>query len=143
MLGNNCDIHSTTIIAVLLLYIEIAGYTIGLASLLTQNFKQECISKTLLYLFSVNNEMYMLWKFQCSLSNSDYFTSAKKCWCKSCIKDFTSAKMEFASAISKKLYFSSIQLKGVVNRLSSFKNLCDHTNRFLMGVMIIGRLSLT
>ena len=50
-----------------------------------------------------------------------------------CIKDFTSAKMEFASAISKKLYFSNIQLKGVVNRLSSFQNLSDHANRFLMG----------
>ena len=41
-----------------------------------------------------------------SLSNKNYFTSAKKCRRESCIIDFTSAKMEFASAIFKKLYFS-------------------------------------
>ena len=37
----------------------------------------------------------------------------KKCWCKSCAMDFTSAKMEFALAI--------FQLKkGVVKRLPPF-----------------------
>ena len=68
-----------------------------------------------------------------SLSNSNYFMSAKKCRHKSCIIDFVLAKMEFASAILKKLYFPNIQLKGVVNRLPPFKNLSDHTNKFLMG----------
>ena len=29
--------------------------------------------------------------------------------------------------------FPNIQLKGVVNRLSPFKNFSDHTNKFLMG----------
>ena len=66
------------------------------------------------------------------LFNSNYFTSAKKCWCERCIINFTSAKMEFTSAIFKKLYFSKYS-KGVVNRLPPFKNLSDHTNMFLMG----------
>ena len=35
-----------------------------------------------------------------------YFTSAKKCLHKSCMIDFTSAKVEFTLAIFKKLYFS-------------------------------------
>ena len=34
---------------------------------------------------------------------------------------------------SKNCIFPNIQLKGVVNRLPPFKNLSDHTNRFLMG----------
>ena len=46
-----------------------------------------------------------------SLSNSNYFTSAKKCRRESCIIDFTSAKMEIASAISKKLYFPKYSIK--------------------------------
>ena len=50
----------------------------------------------------------------------------------SCIMDFMLGKMEFVSAIFKKLYFSKYS-KGVVNRLPPFKNLSDHTNRFLMG----------
>ena len=33
----------------------------------------------------------------------------------------------------KNSIFPNIQLKGVVNRLPPFKNLSDHTNRFLMG----------
>ena len=45
-----------------------------------------------------------------SLSNKNYFTSAKKCRRESCIIDFTSAKMEFASAIFKKLYFSKYSI---------------------------------
>ena len=68
-----------------------------------------------------------------SLSNSNHFTSAKKCRRESCIMDFTSAKMEFASAIFKNCIFPSIQLKGVVNRLPLFQNLSDHTNRSSMG----------
>ena len=66
-----------------------------------------------------------------SLSNSNYLMSAKKCRCKSCIIDFTSAKMEFALAIFKKMYFSKYWIKYVVNRLPPFKDLYDHTNRFL------------
>ena len=34
---------------------------------------------------------------------------------------------------SKNCNFPNIQLKGVVNRLPPFKNLSDHTNKFLMG----------
>ena len=34
---------------------------------------------------------------------------------------------------SKNCIFPNIQLNGVVNRLPPFKNLSDHTNRFLMG----------
>ena len=46
-----------------------------------------------------------------SLSNSIYFTLAKKYRQKSCIIGFTSAKMEFASAVFKKLYFSKYSIK--------------------------------
>ena len=34
---------------------------------------------------------------------------------------------------SKNCIFPNIHLKGVVNRLPPFKNLSDHTNKFLMG----------
>ena len=34
---------------------------------------------------------------------------------------------------SKNGIFPNIQLKGVVNRLPPFKNLSNHTNKFLMG----------
>ena len=34
---------------------------------------------------------------------------------------------------SKNCIFPNIQLKGVVDRLPRFKNLSDHTNKFLMG----------
>ena len=34
---------------------------------------------------------------------------------------------------SKNCIFPNIQLNGVVNRLLQFKNLSNHTNRFLMG----------
>ena len=47
----------------------------------------------------------------CSLSNSNYFTSAKKCQHQSCIIDFTSAKMEIATAIFRKLYFPKYSIK--------------------------------
>ena len=50
-------------------------------------------------------------KSNCSLSNSDYFTSAKKCRRKSFIINFTLAKMEFMSAIFKKMYFSKYSIK--------------------------------
>ena len=39
-----------------------------------------------------------------------------------------SAKMEFKSAIFKKLCFPNVQLKVVVNRLPPFKNFSNHTN---------------
>ena len=47
----------------------------------------------------------------CNLCNSNYFTSAKKCRRESCIIEFASAKIEFASAIFKKLYFSKCSIK--------------------------------
>ena len=53
-----------------------------------------------------------------SLSNSNYFTLAKR---------------EFTSVIFKNCLFPNIQLKGVLNRLPPFKNLSDNTNRSLMG----------
>ena len=77
--------------------------------------------------------IFFLLLFSCStysLSNSNNFTSAKKCQCESCIIDFT---LEFTLAIFKKLYFSKYSIKGVVNRLPPFKNLSDNTNKFLMG----------
>ena len=54
---------------------------------------------------------------------ANYFMSAKKCQHESCIIDFTSAKMEFASAIFKKMYFSKYSIKYVVNRLPPLKKL--------------------
>ena len=64
---------------------------------------------------------------------TQFIPLGKKCRCESCIMDFTSAKMEFASATFKKLYFSKHSSKRVVNRLPPFKSLSDHTYRFLMG----------
>ena len=55
--------------------------------------------------------------FHHSLSNSNYFASAKKCWRKSCIIDFKSAKIEFTSAIFKKLYFSKYLIKRCCKQL--------------------------
>ena len=49
---------------------------------------------------------HKIWSLS-SLSNSNYFTSAKKCQCKSCVINFTSAKVEFASASFKNFYFST------------------------------------
>ena len=49
--------------------------------------------------------------YNTSLSNSNHFMSAKICQHKSCIIDFMLAKMEFASAIFKKLYFSKHSIK--------------------------------
>ena len=49
-----------------------------------------------------------------------------KCRRKSCVIDITSANF-------KKMYFSKYSIKYVVNRLPPFKNLYDHTNRFLKG----------
>ena len=46
-----------------------------------------------------------------SLSNSNYFKSAKTCQRKSSVIDFTSAKIEFTSAIFKKLYFPKYLIK--------------------------------
>ena len=43
--------------------------------------------------------------------NSNYFTSASKCRREKCIIDFTSAKMEFASLIFKKMYFYKYSIK--------------------------------
>ena len=47
----------------------------------------------------------------CSLSNSNYFKSAKTCQRESSVIDFTSAKIEFTSAIFKKLYFPKYLIK--------------------------------
>ena len=46
-----------------------------------------------------------------SLSNSNYFKSAKMCRRESSVIDFTSAKIEFTSAIFKKLYFPKYLIK--------------------------------
>ena len=46
-----------------------------------------------------------------SLSNSNYFKSAKTCPRESSVIDFTSAKIEFTSAIFKKLYFPKYLIK--------------------------------
>ena len=35
-------------------------------------------------------------------------------------------------SFQKIVFFPNIRLKGVINRLLPFKNLSDHTNRFLM-----------
>ena len=68
-----------------------------------------------------------------SLSNSNHFTSAKKCRRESCIIDFMSPKIEFALAIFKNCIFPIIQLRGVANRLSLFQSLSKYTNRSSMG----------
>ena len=78
-----------------------------------------------------------------SLSNSNCFLSAKICWCKSCIIDFTSAKMEFASAIFKKLYFSKYSIKWCCKQITSIQKLVCPYKYILNGVMITGRLSIT
>ena len=67
-----------------------------------------------------------------TLSNSNYFTSAKKCRCESCIISRWQ-KWNCLWQFFEKYIFPNIQLKGVLNRLPPFKNLFDHTNRFLMG----------
>ena len=48
------------------------------------------------------------------------------------VKKTTHVKNHCLRAIPKNCIFPNIQLKGVVNRLPSFKNLPEHTNRFLM-----------
>ena len=68
-----------------------------------------------------------------SLSNSNYFTSAKSCRGESCITNFTSAKMEFASAIFKKLYFSKYSVKRCCKQITSIQKLVIQKLRFLMG----------
>ena len=60
---------------------------------------------------------------QTSLSNSNYLTSAKKCQRESCIMHFTSAKMEFALAIFKKLYFSKYSIKRCCKQITSIQKL--------------------
>ena len=42
-------------------------------------------------------------------------------------------KWNLHQQFSKNCIFPNIQLKDVVNRLPPFKNLSDHTNKFLMG----------
>ena len=86
--------------------------------------------------FYYNNLVNVLSSFSCKVSINTVFLTQilsrrqKNADAKKCIIDFTSAKMEFASA---KGIFPNIQLKDVVNRLAPFKNLYDHTNSFLMG----------
>ena len=62
---------------------------------------------------------YHILQFSISLSNSNHFTSAKRCRRESCIIDFTSAKMEFASAIFKKLYSSKYSIKRCCKQITS------------------------
>ena len=105
-------------------------------------FKERCTNNSITvswllvteYIFLIWYIMYIIYNiYNISLSNSNHFTSAKKCRRESCIIDFMSAKMEFASAIFKNCIFPIIQLKGVANRLSLFQNLSNQTNRSSMG----------
>ena len=59
----------------------------------------------------------------CQQKNTDANVVLISCW----------EKWNLQRQFSKNCIFSNIQLKGVVNRLPPFKNLCDHTNIFLMG----------
>ena len=59
---------------------------------------------------------------KCSLSNSNYIMFAKKCWCESGTISFTLAKMEFMSAIIKKLYFSKYSIKRCCKKITSIQN---------------------
>ena len=61
--------------------------------------------------------------FIISLYNWNYITSVKKCWRESCIIGITSAKMEFALAIFKKLYFSKYSIKKGCKQISSIQKL--------------------
>ena len=68
-------------------------------------------------------QIKIYWKLRLSLSNSNYFMLAKK-----------NANAKFWICISnfqKNVFFQIFNY--VVNRLPSFKNLYDHTNRFLKG----------
>ena len=69
----------------------------------------------------------------CSLSNSNHFPSAKNANAK--VVRLISRRQKWSSCwqFFKNCIFPNIQLKGVVNRLTPFKNLSDHLNRFLMG----------
>ena len=78
-----------------------------------------------------------------SLSNSNYFTLAKKCRRESYVMDFTSAKMEFMLAIFKKLYFSKYSIKRCCKQIISIQKLVWPYKQVLNGVMITGRLSIT
>ena len=69
-------------------------------------------------------QIKIYWKLRLSLSNSNFSRWQKK---------MPMQNFEFASAIFKKMYFFKYSIKYVVNRLPSFKNLYDHTNRFLKG----------
>ena len=75
------------------------------------------------------NSLYLLPSYlkkrkqRTSLSNSNYFTSSKKCRRESCIMDFTSAKMEFAPAIFKKLHCSNYSIKRCCKRITSIQKL--------------------
>ena len=70
---------------------------------------QTGVSQVFVQWFLIFSIMYTRSKY--SLSNSNYFMSAKKCRCESCIIDFTSAKMEITSAIFKKSYFPKYSIK--------------------------------
>ena len=80
-----------------------------------KEFKRlECIFVDIMYMYS--------------LSNTSYFTSAKKCWRKSCTIDFTSAKMEFASTIFKTFYFSKYSIKRCWKHITSIQKLVNRLN---------------
>ena len=78
-----------------------------------------------LLMFGRNCNYYyfsIYWIFLNSLSNSNYSTLARKCWCKSCIIDLTSAKMELVLAILKKLFFSQYSIKSCCKQITSIQN---------------------
>ena len=71
--------------------------------------------------------------FNDSLSYSNYFTSVKNADAKVVLSISRRQKWNLRRQFSKNCIFLNIQLEGVVNRLPPFKNLYDHTNKFLMG----------
>ena len=63
---------------------------------------------------------------------SVFLTQIISCRRESCIMSFTSAKMEFVSAIFKKLYFCKYSIKRCCKQITPFRTLSDHTNKFLI-----------
>ena len=78
-----------------------------------------------------------------SLSNSHYFTSLKKCWRESCIINFTLTKLEFKSAIFKKLYYSKYSIKRCCEQITSIQKLVWINNKVPDEIMTTERLNIT
>ena len=65
----------------------------------------------------------LTWIWWIWLERPNYFMLAKKCRHESCVINFLSAKMEFASAIFKKLYFSKYPIKRCYKQITSIQKL--------------------